>query len=79
MSNKSSHTFRKPIRLDPTAKGPPVDFWSTKTLEELAAEQGVRAIEHLEEVLGKGSDLWRDDREVEAFLTDLRERRQKGA
>jgi len=56
-----------------------MDFWEAKTLEQLAAEQGVHAIERLEEVLGKGADLWRDDAELDSFLAALREQRRKGA
>lgn len=56
-----------------------MDFWTAKTLEELAAEQGVHPIERLEEILGRGANLWRDEAEWEAFLSALRESRQKGA
>lgn len=52
------------------------DFWTTKSLEQLAAEQGVAPIKDLEEVLGRGGDLWKDDAEFEAFLTALHERRR---
>ena len=54
------------------------DFWKTKSLEELAAEQGVRPVKRLEQVLGKGAELWTDDAELDAFLGALRERRRKG-
>jgi hypothetical protein len=79
MSNKSSHASRRSSRGAPAPKGPPMDFWEAKTLEQLAAEQGVHAIERLEEVLGKGADLWRDDAELDSFLAALREQRRKGA
>jgi hypothetical protein len=47
-----------------------MDFWKPKTLEELAAEQGIHAIKHLEEVLGQGVKLWQDDAEFEKFLAE---------
>jgi hypothetical protein len=76
MSNKQP-PLRRPAPLAPPMKKPPVDFWESKTLEELAAEQGVHPIERLEEVLGRGADLWRDEAEWEAFLSALQESRQK--
>jgi hypothetical protein len=79
MRNKSSHRSGQPTRFGSAAKEPSADFWKSKTLEELAAEQGIRPVENLDEVLGQGTDLWRDDAELEAFLAALRERRQTGA
>ena len=78
MSGKSSRASRKSIEAAPASKRSPADSWTVKTLEELIAEQGVRPIGQLEEILGRGADLWRDDVEFELFLTALRERRQKG-
>jgi hypothetical protein len=52
-----------------------MDFWESKTLEELAAEQGVNPIGRLEEILGRGARLWRTEAEWEAFLSALRETR----
>jgi hypothetical protein len=78
MRNKSSHKSGQPARRDSAIKEPPADFWKSKTLEELAAEQGIRPVEDLDEVLGQGTDLWRDDAELEAFLAALRKLRQTG-
>ncbi len=47
------------------------DFWQEKTLEQLAAEQGVEPIRRLEDVLGKGSDLWNSDEDFDAFLAAI--------
>ncbi len=44
------------------------DFWQDKSLEQLASEQSVQAIGRLEDVLGKGSDLWADDEDFDQFL-----------
>jgi hypothetical protein len=54
------------------------DFRRERTLERLAVEQGVCPISKLEDVLGRGAALWRDDAEFEAFLVAVNESRQKG-
>ncbi len=43
-------------------------FWETKSLEELAAEQGVAPIEDLDEVFGRASELWDDNDDFDRFL-----------
>lgn len=43
-------------------------FWQERSLDELAAEQNVRPISRLEDVWGKGSELWTDDDDFESFL-----------
>jgi hypothetical protein len=43
-------------------------FWQEKSLEQLAAEQGVSAVLRFEDLWGKGSDLWTDEDDFEAFL-----------
>lgn len=43
-------------------------FRSERSLEQLAAEQRVAPINRLEDVWGKGSELWPDDEHFEAFL-----------
>jgi len=46
-------------------------FWEEKSLNRLVAEQGVRPIGHLEDVLGKGAELWETDDEFKAFLVAI--------
>ena len=71
--------IKRPSRLDKATRLlTQDDFWQSKTLEQLAAEQGIRPIARLEEVLGRTGELWKDDADVDAFLLALRERRQKG-
>lgn len=53
-------------------------FWREKTIEELAAEQGVRPVERLEDILGRHADLWESDEEFEAFVSGIYERRRRG-
>ena len=47
---------------------PPHQMAKTKTIEQLATEQGVRLPQNLDELLGKGRDLSDDDEEFENFL-----------
>lgn len=54
-------------------------FWQAKTIDELAAEQGVSVPQDLDALLGAGKDLWADDAEFDAFLADLSECRRQGA
>ena len=44
-------------------------FWEEKSLEELAAEQGIAAVPRFEEACGAGAHLWVDDDDFEAFLS----------
>ena len=43
-------------------------FWTDRSLEQLAVEQDVMPIQSLEDVWGKGADLWQDDEDFAAFL-----------
>jgi hypothetical protein len=52
----------------PPVPGLPLPMSKTKTIEELAAEQGVKLPQNLDELLGKGCDLWDDDEDFENFL-----------
>ncbi len=44
-------------------------FWTEKSLEQLAVEQEVRPIQRLEDIWGKRSDLWKDDDDFATVLT----------
>ena len=58
----------EPAALEPDELDEPSDpFWSERSLELLAAEQGVEPINRLEDVLGKGAELWADEEDFEAF------------
>ncbi len=50
----------------------PEDFWREKSLDQLAAEQAVAAVQHFEDVWGKGADLWADEDDFAAFLVAAR-------
>jgi hypothetical protein len=53
-------------------------FQPRKTIEELAAEQGVSLPQDLDSLIGQGKDLWDSDEEFEAWLKDLNEARREG-
>jgi len=63
-----------PVLPSPTGQpGPP-----PKPIDQLAAEQGVHALDRFEDLFGAGKDLWSDE-EFEAFLEHLRAtRREEG-
>ncbi|HJT78554.1 MAG TPA: hypothetical protein VJ739_15220 [Gemmataceae bacterium] len=50
----------------------------TRSLAELAAEQGLAGPQDLDALFGAGADLWDDDDDFEAFLAGLRESRRTG-
>ncbi len=47
-----------------------------KTIEQLAAEQGVKPT-RLEDILGKGAHLWKSDEEFERFVADIYAQRRE--
>lgn len=47
-----------------------------KSIEELAREQGVNPA-RLDDILGKGADLWDSDLELERFVEDIYARRKE--
>jgi hypothetical protein len=52
-------------------------FSKRKSIEELAAEQGVSLEGQLERVLGAGADLWASDEEFEEFVRGIYDRRRE--
>ena len=49
-----------------------------KSIEELAAEQGVAIPQRWEDLYGAGEHLWESDEEFDEFLKGIYERRQRG-
>jgi hypothetical protein len=47
-----------------------------KSIEQLAAEQGVNPT-RLEDILGKGANLWKSDQQLEQFIEDIYARRRE--
>jgi hypothetical protein len=50
-------------------------FWTPATIDQLAAEQGVRLPQDIDALVGQGADLWDSDEELERFLAGVAERR----
>ncbi len=61
--------MRNGRRLRPSAS-------ERKSIEQLAVEQGVK-LTRLEDILGKGADLWESDQEFEHFVEDIYARRRE--
>jgi uncharacterized protein (DUF2384 family) len=66
---KHSHTGENGAKRAASSSG-------RKSIEELAAEQGIRPT-RLDDVLGKGADLWESDRDLEQFVEDIYARRSE--
>jgi hypothetical protein len=56
--------------------GSDASFWRHPTVEELAAEQGVKPVD--EATLDAMQDVWPADESIDEFLAWLREIRQQG-
>lgn len=52
-------------------------FFEPKSLGELTAEQHVRPVDELEQILGSGASLWEDDCAFEEFLAAIYARRRE--
>jgi hypothetical protein len=51
------------------------DFWNSKSLDQLAAEQGVKPVENPDDLKG---DFWPEDESIDDFLVWLRALRREG-
>jgi len=58
--------------VEPLVPGP------VKTLEELAAEQGVKPIEDVDAFLKSAKGIWPENESIDDFLAWLREMRRVG-
>jgi hypothetical protein len=47
------------------------DFWSPKTAHQIAAEQGIRGPQQLDQLAGAAADLWASDEEFDHFLAAI--------
>jgi hypothetical protein len=73
-TKKNGRSHKPKPKLRPKKAG----FWREKTVEELAAEQGVEIPQRIEDLLGAGENLWKDDAELDAFLEFIRQQRKAG-
>lgn len=76
MSEAQRRTRRRPTTETKRALPRP-DCGKSKSVEDLAREQGIKPITRLEDVLGKGKGLWKSDEEFEQFLADIYEQRRR--
>ena len=51
------------------------EFWNPKNIHQLAKEQNVRP-QNFDELFGKGRKLWKNDKELDKFLAQIRARRK---
>jgi hypothetical protein len=70
-------TARKPKAARKTKRPLPPRNGKQKTIEELAAEQGIDPRTQFTKALGAGKGLWRSDEEFEQFLAGIYERRRQ--
>lgn len=60
---------------DPSPPTALTGFWSESTVDELASEQGIVVPQHLDAVIGAGSDLWDDNDAFDLFVQGIHDRR----
>ena len=53
---------------------PPGQFWRKRTVDELAAEQGIAVPQSLDEMIGAAADLWDDDEDFDRFVQRIQDR-----
>jgi hypothetical protein len=75
-STKKTHDPSSPA--DRSLADKATTFRRCKTIEEIAAEQGVPLPQDLDSLIGQGKDLWSSDEEFEAWLKELNEARREG-
>jgi uncharacterized protein (DUF2384 family) len=70
---------KKPVeRQSPRNRIDHEDFGKRPTLEEIIAEQNGGRPTRVEDILGKGADLWDSDEEFEEFLAILKAAKASG-
>lgn len=67
-------TASKIARAGRNGKG--AGSWGKRSIEELAAEQGIKPT-RVEDILGKGAHLWDSDEDLENFVRDIYRRRKE--
>ena len=77
--NAGSKSLRRRIATKRRAEFSTHGSPERKTIEQLAAEQGVNLKGQYERLLGLGADLWESDEEFEEFVQGIYDRRREGA
>jgi hypothetical protein len=73
-AKKNGTSRKRKAKQQPKKDG----FWREKTIEELAAEQGVTLPQRWEDLYGAGEHLWKSDEEFEEFLEFIQQQRTAG-
>ena len=55
------------------------DFWHQKSVDELAEEQGVGAIDDLDKLFGCAKDVWETEEEWNDYMATIQAGRREGA
>ena len=58
-----------------SSRRPPKGFWRSRTIDEIAAQQGVGVPQSLDQVIGAAADLWEDDGDCDRFVQGIHDRR----
>jgi hypothetical protein len=53
------------------------DFWSPKSAEQIAAEQGITQPQDLDQLTGAAADLWSSDEDFDEFLASIDRHRRE--
>ncbi len=72
-SKASKRVRRQEKQMDPRSTGKSDDGM---TLEQIAAAQGVKPAQELDQLLGAGASLWRSEEEFKEFLNGIYQRRR---
>jgi hypothetical protein len=68
------------VRVPPSGSGQDADtfgFWQHKSVEELAAQQGVQPIEDFQRFLDEIGDVWPEEESADDFIAWLRRSRRE--
>jgi hypothetical protein len=68
IKSQSRRKPRVPLVVPQQSTGAVADFWRSKSVEELAREQGVKPVEDPNDLKG---DFWPEDESVDEFLAWL--------
>ena len=55
----------------------PTDFWESRSIDELAEEQGIDAPQQFDGMIGAGADLWDDEEDFQRFVNGIHGHRRR--
>ena len=56
---------------------PEGNFWRERTIDELAARQGITVPQPLDDLIGAAAELWNDDEDFDRFVRGVHDRRME--